>query len=59
MALFYGFTRSFSLSFRLLYFVRPKHAINFAFFEVSNLFQTADWHHDRFYADYGFRLQER
>lgn len=46
-ALFYGFSRSFSLSFRLLYFARPKHVFNFAFFEVFKLFQTADFRDDR------------
>ena len=46
-ALFYGFSPSFSLSFRLLYFVRPKHVFNFALFEVFKVFQIADFRNDR------------
>ncbi len=58
-ALFYGFSPSFSLSFRLLYFARPKHAFSFAFFEVFNLSKTSDFHRNRAHAGYGFRVQKR
>jgi len=58
MVLFYGFSRSFSLSFRLLYFARPKHVFNFAFPEVFNFFQIADLHTDKYDAGHGFRVQK-
>ena len=59
MALFYGFSQSFSLSFRLLYFARLKHVSNFAFFEVSNLLQIADFRDDCPDAGDGYRLPQR
>ena len=58
-ALFYGFSPSFSLSFRLLYFVRPKHAFNFDFFEAPDLSKTADFRADCADAGVGYRLQKR
>ena len=54
MALFYGFSWPFSLSFRLLYFAWPKHVFNFDFPEVSNIFQIADFRAD--FSDDGRRI---
>ena len=59
MAVFYGFSLSFSLSFRPLYLAWPNNVLILTFFEVSHLFQTAHWSPDSADAGHGFGLQER